>query len=68
MVLFFLFLAYLSSHFAICDAEFSCNGNIVEDEELGKVIQLQGDQRKNVSEFLLGKKLCKKENLKLHGF
>ena len=34
-------------------AEFCCNGNVVEDVELGKVIQLQGDQRKNVSTFLV---------------
>lgn len=33
--------------------EFCCNGNVVQDEELGKVIQLQGDQRKNVSNFLI---------------
>jgi len=32
--------------------EFCCNGNVVQDAELGKVIQLQGDQRKNVSDFL----------------
>ena len=31
---------------------FSCNGTIVEDEELGKVIQLQGDQRKKAADFL----------------
>ncbi|CAL5390457.1 unnamed protein product [Camellia sinensis] len=33
--------------------EFCCNGNVVQDKELGKVIQLQGDQRKNVSNFLV---------------
>eukprot|EP00689_Sawyeria_marylandensis_P002002 EC822854.1.p1 GENE.EC822854.1~~EC822854.1.p1 ORF type:complete len:56 (+),score=22.51 EC822854.1:196-363(+) len=32
--------------------EFCCNGTIVEDKELGKIIQLTGDQRKSVSEFL----------------
>ncbi|KAG7668406.1 hypothetical protein Ndes2437B_g07575 [Nannochloris sp. 'desiccata'] len=26
--------------------EYCCNGCVVEDEELGKVLQLQGDQRK----------------------
>lgn len=26
--------------------EFCCNGNVVQDKELGKIIQLQGDQRK----------------------
>ncbi|KAG1666164.1 hypothetical protein FOA52_011576 [Chlamydomonas sp. UWO 241] len=48
--------------------DFCCNGTVVEDSELGKVIQLQGDQRKNVSEFLIKSKLTKKENIKLHGF
>ncbi|KAF7822871.1 protein translation factor SUI1-like protein [Senna tora] len=33
--------------------EFCCNGTVVEDPELGQVIQLQGDQRKNVSTFLV---------------
>ncbi|KAH7546650.1 hypothetical protein FEM48_Zijuj01G0223900 [Ziziphus jujuba var. spinosa] len=32
--------------------EFCCNGTVVQDPELGQVIQLQGDQRKNVSTFL----------------
>ncbi|VAH29418.1 unnamed protein product [Triticum turgidum subsp. durum] len=33
--------------------EFCCNGTVVQDTELGQVIQLQGDQRKNVSNFLV---------------
>ena len=33
--------------------EFCCNGNVVQDLELRQVIQLQGDQRKNVSQFLV---------------
>lgn len=33
--------------------DFCCNGTVVEDLELGKIIQLQGDQRKNVSHFLV---------------
>ncbi|CAH9063417.1 unnamed protein product [Cuscuta epithymum] len=48
--------------------EFCCNGTIVEDTELGKVIQLQGDQRKNVSHFLVTAGLLKKEQIKIHGF
>jgi len=35
--------------------QFACNGTIVEDEDLGEVIQLQGDQRKNLHEFLIHK-------------
>ncbi|GAB4823454.1 hypothetical protein N2152v2_010500 [Parachlorella kessleri] len=48
--------------------EHCCNGTIVEDEDLGKVLQLQGDQRKNVTAFLIGNELCKKDNVKVHGF
>ncbi|XP_017695904.1 protein translation factor SUI1 homolog 2-like isoform X1 [Phoenix dactylifera] len=33
--------------------EFCCNGTVVLDPELGQVIQLQGDQRKNVATFLV---------------
>lgn len=32
--------------------EFACNGTVVEDEELGQVIQLQGDQRAKISQML----------------
>mmetsp|Transcript_11452 Transcript_11452/g.20221 ORF Transcript_11452/g.20221 Transcript_11452/m.20221 type:complete len:120 (-) Transcript_11452:519-878(-) len=48
--------------------EFCCNGTVVDDQELGQVIQLQGDQRKNVQDFLLKNKLVKKDQLKIHGF
>lgn len=34
----------------------ACNGTIVVDTEMGEVIQLQGDQRKDVQEFLVDKK------------
>ncbi|TJX47427.1 translation initiation factor SUI1 [Soehngenia saccharolytica] len=48
--------------------DFCCNGSVVLDKELGKVIQLQGDQRKNVSNFLLSAGLVKKDRVKMHGF
>ncbi|CAM8949795.1 unnamed protein product [Rhodiola kirilowii] len=48
--------------------EFCCNGTVVEDPELGQVIQLQGDQRKNVSNFLVQAGIVKKEHIKIHGF
>ncbi|KAK2743395.1 Eukaryotic translation initiation factor eIF-1 [Myotisia sp. PD_48] len=35
--------------------KFACNGTIVRDTEMGEVIQLQGDQRKDVQEFLVDK-------------
>ncbi|KAJ8513181.1 hypothetical protein OPV22_003615 [Ensete ventricosum] len=46
--------------------EFCCNGTVVQDPELGQVIQLQGDQRKNVSNFLVQAGIVKKENIKIH--
>ncbi|XP_017420280.1 uncharacterized protein LOC108330300 [Vigna angularis] len=48
--------------------EFCCNGNVVQDKELGKIIQLQGDQRKNVSHFLIQAGLVRKDQIKIHGF
>ncbi|OEL28790.1 Tyrosyl-DNA phosphodiesterase 1 [Dichanthelium oligosanthes] len=48
--------------------EFCCNGTVVQDPELGQVIQLQGDQRKNVSNFLVQAGIVKKEHIKIHGF
>jgi translation initiation factor 1 len=32
--------------------EYCCNGTVVDDKELGNVIQVQGDQRKNIADFL----------------
>jgi translation initiation factor 1 len=47
--------------------EFACNGTLVDDEELGQVIQLQGDQRQKVSEFLIEEGI-NKTDVKVHGF
>ncbi len=47
--------------------EFACNGTVVDDEELGRVIQLQGDQRLKISTFLTEEGLPK-SMIKLHGF
>ncbi|CAH8381898.1 unnamed protein product [Eruca vesicaria subsp. sativa] len=48
--------------------DFCCNGNVVEDKGLGKIIQLQGDQRKKVSQFLFQTGIAKKDQIKIHGF
>ncbi|KAL5202150.1 hypothetical protein ABZP36_013102 [Zizania latifolia] len=48
--------------------EFCCNGNVVQDPELGQVIQMQGDQRKKVATFLVQAGIAKKDNIKIHGF
>ncbi|EFR02535.1 translation factor SUI1 [Nannizzia gypsea CBS 118893] len=51
--------------------KFACNGTIVTDTEMGEVIQLQGDQRKDVQEFLVDKKEgleLDPKTIKVHGF
>lgn len=55
-------------NFKSLEKDFACNGNIVKDDELGEVIQLQGDQRVKVSEFLTAQLQLPKKNIKIHGF
>jgi translation initiation factor 1 len=44
-----------------------CSGIVVEDEDLGSVIQLQGDHRKAVAAFLVKAGMVTKANVKIHG-
>lgn len=46
---------------------FKCNGAIVEDEEEGKIIQLQGDQRQNVHDFLINEEINHEDDIIVHG-
>lgn len=51
--------------------KFACNGTIVTDPDMGEVIQLQGDQRKAIQEFLVDKEdglELNPQNIKIHGF
>jgi translation initiation factor SUI1 len=51
--------------------QFACNGTVVADSEMGEVIQLQGDQRKDVQDFLTNKKEglgLDGKTIKVHGF
>ena len=50
--------------------EFACNGNVDKHSEHGKVLQLQGDQRKKVCAWLSDPKkgLVRADQLKMHGF
>jgi len=48
--------------------EFACNGVLCQDDELGEVIQLQGDQRLKVQQFLCEEDICTKDKIKIHGF
>ncbi|KAJ7632487.1 translation initiation factor SUI1 [Roridomyces roridus] len=47
--------------------EFACNGTLVDDEKMGQVIQLQGDQRTKISTFLTENGM-EKSTIKVHGF
>ena len=46
----------------------NCNGAIIEDETLGKIIQLQGDQRASVKDFLIKEEISSEENIIMHSF
>ena len=55
----------------ICKAfkkNFNCNGAVRNDDEVGEVIQLSGDQRTNVKEFLVDQEICHGDSIVLHGF
>ena len=49
--------------------KFCCNGVIVDDpqDEKVKILQITGDQRTNVAEFLINEKIARKELVKVHG-
>ena len=47
--------------------EFACNGTLVDDEKMGQVIQLQGDQRAKISSFLIENGMDR-ATIKVHGF
>eukprot|EP00386_Alphamonas_edax_P005033 GDKI01015814.1.p2 GENE.GDKI01015814.1~~GDKI01015814.1.p2 ORF type:complete len:113 (+),score=51.57 GDKI01015814.1:84-422(+) len=46
---------------------FNCNGAIIEDEEFGQIIQIQGDHRKEVADFLTEEGIVEKEFMRVHG-
>uniref|UniRef100_A0A914I2I2 Mannosyltransferase n=1 Tax=Globodera rostochiensis TaxID=31243 RepID=A0A914I2I2_GLORO len=48
--------------------EYNCNGTIVEHPEYGEVIQLTGDQRQHIKDFLCKVGIVKEDNCKIHGF
>lgn len=59
----------------ICKAmreAFSCNGNVImKEEEAEGVIQLQGDQRENIKQWLLDQEIILKsevDRIVVHGF
>ncbi|KAJ5077208.1 eukaryotic translation initiation factor eif1 [Anaeramoeba ignava] len=44
-----------------------CTGTVIDNEDLGLILQLTGDQRQAVAKFLLDEEICTKDNLKIHG-
>merc|ERR1711872_914610 len=51
-----------------CKKEFACNGTVVEHSEYGEVLQMQGDQRELIAQFLVKCDIVKKSQIKVHGF
>lgn len=42
----------------VCVLLISCNGAIVTDADGGEVVQMSGDQRTNIHEFLVDQQIC----------
>ncbi|KAJ2804321.1 Eukaryotic translation initiation factor eIF-1, partial [Coemansia guatemalensis] len=47
---------------------FGCLGTVVNDKKYGKVIQLSGDQRDKLQDFLIEEKIARAKDIKVHGF
>lgn len=45
-----------------------CNGSLINDDEFGLVLQLQGDQRDAVRDFLVSKFHMNPNSIKVHGY
>lgn len=63
-----IILDYLNFKIISIFQEFACNGTVVEHPEYGEVLQLQGDQRENICQWLTKCGLAKSDQLKVHGF
>ena len=46
---------------------YACGGHIAEDEEFGEVIQLTGDQRFKVRDYLVDNGLVESDKVEIHG-
>ena len=47
---------------------FNCNGCITNDEENGLIIQVQGDKRFDIKNYILDNNISLKEDIIMHGF
>jgi translation initiation factor 1 len=48
-------------------SQLNCNGTIVDDAEHGQIIQLHGDKRKEIADFLYEQGISERESIKVHG-
>ena len=48
--------------------KFNCNGSIIKTEDNIDIIQLQGDQRDNMKNFLIKENIVSEDFIKIHGF
>ena len=46
---------------------YACGGHIAQDEEFGEVIQLTGDQRLKVRDYLVANGMVEAQNIEIHG-
>lgn len=46
---------------------FSCNGALVNDKELGDIMQLSGDQREGIKKFIIDNELSNANDIVVHG-
>ena len=47
---------------------FNCNGSIIKTDNNIDIIQLQGDQRENMKNFLIKENIIAEDFIKIHGF
>eukprot|EP01029_Cantina_marsupialis_P023040 TRINITY_DN568_c0_g1_i1.p1 TRINITY_DN568_c0_g1~~TRINITY_DN568_c0_g1_i1.p1 ORF type:complete len:115 (-),score=30.18 TRINITY_DN568_c0_g1_i1:281-598(-) len=47
--------------------KFKCNGAVIKHKTMGEVIQLQGDQREGIREFLISQEINTDDQIIIHG-
>ena len=47
---------------------FSTNGALLKSPNKETIVQLQGDQRDKVRDFLIGESVCQSSQIKIHGY
>ena len=45
---------------------FQCNGAIMKDESENEIVQLSGDQREKIKDFLVNEEICQLEDIVIH--